>query len=197
MAELLVIRHAQASFGEADYDKLSDLGHRQSEMVGQVLRDAGWKPDRLVAGTLKRQHETLSSMGFSESPETHSGLNEYDFHDLLNVRFDGHVPHDVIKDRKTHFRTLRETILDWQKGGLTGAAESWRDFSGRVENARSFATETDARRVLVISSGGPIGQLVAQSLDAPASQMIALNLQVKNTSMTRFFFSKRAFFFST
>jgi len=194
LAELLVIRHAQASFGTDDYDQLSELGHEQSQMVGAALRDAGWVPDRLVTGTLRRQRQTLESMGFDAPPETHAGLNEYDFDDLLRVRFGGTVPDPVKHDRKTHFRTLRETILEWQAGGLDGASESWATFAARVEAARAFATDTDARRVLVISSGGPIGQLVSTSLGAPPSQMIALNLQVKNTSMTRFFFSKTAFF---
>lgn len=193
MAELLVIRHAQASFGSDNYDQLSDLGHRQSELAGEALRASGWVPDRFVTGTLVRQQETLASMGYSEVPEQHSGLNEYDFHDLLSVRFHGKVPDPVRHDRKTHFRTLRETILEWQAGGLTGAKESWKEFSDRVENARKFSTETDARRVLVISSGGPIGALVKASLDAPDAQMMALNLQVKNTSWTRFFFNATTF----
>ncbi len=194
MAELLIVRHAQASFGAENYDQLSELGHRQSELAGQLLRDSNWVPDRLVTGTLTRQHETLASMGFEAEPETHSGLNEYDFHNLLKVRFDGNVPDPVQHDRKTHFRTLRETILEWQAGGLAGASESWQEFADRVEAARKFAIDTDARRVLVISSGGPIGQLVATSLNAPRAQMMSLNLQVKNTSLTRFFFSKQSYF---
>lgn len=193
MAELLVIRHAQASFGADDYDRLSDLGHRQSEMAGAALRAWGWVPDRLVTGTLTRQRQTLESMGFDDPPEQHDGLNEYDFHDLLSVRFDGNVPDPVRHDRKTHFRTLRETILDWQAGGLAGARESWKAFTERVESARRFATDTKARRVLVISSGGPIGELVKASLGAPDAQMMALNLQVKNTSWTRFFFNTSSF----
>ena len=39
MAELLVIRHGQASFGQDDYDVLSDLGHQQSRAVGALLRE--------------------------------------------------------------------------------------------------------------------------------------------------------------
>ncbi|MDU9003247.1 histidine phosphatase family protein [Sedimentitalea todarodis] len=193
MAELLVIRHAQASFGADNYDQLSDLGHQQSELAGEALRTSGWVPDRLVTGSLTRQHETLASMGFAEPPEQHAGLNEYDFHDLLSVRFQGNVPDPVRHDRKTHFRTLRETILEWQAGGLAGARESWKQFSDRVENARRFSTDTTARRVLVISSGGPIGELVKASLGAPDAQMMALNLQVKNTSWTRFFFNASTF----
>jgi broad specificity phosphatase PhoE len=195
MAELLVIRHAQASFGAADYDRLSDLGHRQSALAGAALAAAGWVPDRLVTGTLRRQKETLASMGFDAAPEEHPGWNEYDFHDLLAVRFDGAVPEPVQQDRKTHFRTLRETILDWQQGGVVGARETYAAFADRVEAARAFATDTEAQRVLVISSGGAIGQLVAAALGTPPAQMIALNLQVKNTSMTRFIFTGAGRFF--
>lgn len=194
MAELLIVRHGQASFGADDYDNLSEVGHEQSRLAGEALREAGWEPDRLVTGTLRRQKDTLKSMGFDAAPEEHAGLNEYDFHNLLAVKFDGDVPDAVRGERKTHFRTLRETILEWQGGGLHGAKESWRDFETRVENARQFATDTDARRVLVVSSGGPIGQLVARALGAPDAQMMELNLQVKNTSMTRFVFSGPRFF---
>lgn len=194
MAELVVVRHAQASFGANNYDQLSDLGHRQSELAGLALNDAGWVPDRLVTGTLTRQRETLQSMGFDAEPDTHAGFNEYDFHDLLSVRFDGDVPVPVQKDRKIHFRTLRETILEWQSGGLAGARESWSEFVERVAAGRDYATRPGAKKVLVISSGGPIGQLVADTVGAPPAQMMALNLQVKNTSMTRFIFTGRAFF---
>lgn len=193
MAELLVIRHGQASFGADDYDRLSDLGHQQSKMAGDALRAIGWQPDRLITGSLRRQKETLASMGFGDAPEIHAGLNEYDFDNLLATRFDGQVPDAVRHDRKTHFRTLRETIFEWQDGGLAGANESWADFAARVESARAFASDSSARRVLVISSGGPIGQLVATALGAPVRQMVALNLQVKNTSMTRFFHSTATF----
>lgn len=192
MAELLVIRHAQASFGSDDYDRLSPLGERQSQAVGAVLRKMGWAPDRLVTGTLRRQKETLSGMGFTDPPEEHAGFNEYDFSDLLNVRFGGQAPDPVHRDRKTHFRALRDTILDWQAGGLEGAKESWRDFAERVAAARDFAIRPGARRVLVISSGGPIGQLVARAVGAPEPQMMELNLQVRNTSMTRFVYSASA-----
>lgn len=194
MPELMVVRHAQASFGADNYDQLSELGHRQSVLAGETLREMGWVPDRFVTGTLTRQKETLHSMGFEAEPEEHAGWNEYDFHDLLKVKHGGMIPDLVQHDRKTHFRTLRETLREWQGDGLRGAAESWDEFKARIHAARRFSTETEAQNVLVISSGGAIGQLVAGSLSAPPEQMIALNLQVKNTSMTRFIFSSRAFF---
>lgn len=194
MAELLVIRHGQASFGTDNYDRLSELGHRQSRAVGDLLREIGWIPDRLLAGTLVRQRETLVSMGFEAPHEEHAGFNEYDFNDLLHARFEGAIPDHVKADRKSHFRNLRETVLEWQAGGFGGAKETWQDFAGRVEAARRFAVRTDARKVLVVSSGGVIGRMTAKALEAPDAQMMQLNLQIKNTSMTRFIFSERAFY---
>lgn len=194
MAELIVVRHGQASFGADDYDNLSEVGRAQSRLAGEALRAMDWVPDRLVTGTLQRQRDTLTEMGFAGDREEHPGLNEYDFHDLLSVRFGGAVPDPVRHDRKTHFRTLRETILDWQSGGCAGARESWAAFAGRVAAAQRFATDTAARRVLLVSSGGVIGQLVASALNAPTAMMIDLNLQVKNASISKFVFSGERFF---
>ncbi len=193
MAELLVIRHGQASFGADDYDVLSDLGHQQAEAVGALLREMEWVPDRLVTGTLKRQVDTLSSMGFVDAPEQHAGFNEYDFGDLLKARFKGNIPHPVTADRKTHFRTLRETVFEWQDAAFEGASETYAEFAARVEAARAFACDTGAKRVLVISSGGVIGQMTSVALGAPNRQMMHLNLQIKNTACTRFMFSGAAF----
>ncbi|MEM6620097.1 MAG: histidine phosphatase family protein [Pseudomonadota bacterium] len=190
MAELLVIRHAQASFGADNYDQLSDLGYRQGALLGALLRDRGWVPDRCVIGALKRQRQTLDAMEF-DSPETQPGFDEYNFHDLLSHRFDGALPTEVMQDRKTHFRTLRETLRLWQQDRLEGVAETWSTFSSRVADALAMATRPGADRVLVVSSGGPIGWMVAATLAAPEEMMIALNLQVKNTSMTRFIFNDR------
>ncbi len=193
MGELLVIRHGQASFGADNYDKLSELGHRQSAAVGQTLREIGWVPDRTLTGTLIRQKETLASMGF-EVGDTHEGFNEYDFQDLLLARFKGVVPHMVTADRKTHFRTLRETVFEWQADKIENPAESWGTFTARVEAARQTACAPGAERVLVVSSGGVIGQLVAASLKAPDKMMMTLNLQIKNTSVTKFIFTDKALF---
>lgn len=190
MAELLVIRHGQASFGAQDYDALSDLGHQQSEVVGRYLRDMGWRPDRLITGSLRRQEDTLNAMGFDQASEMHAGFNEYDFHDLLHSKYGGKPPDTVMQDRKTHFRTLRDTVLDWQRDAIDGVQENWADFVGRVAAAKAFAMDTDARRVLVVSSGGVIGQLVASTLQAPSAMMMELNLQIKNASLHRFVFSK-------
>ncbi|MCV6583917.1 MAG: histidine phosphatase family protein [Marinibacterium sp.] len=195
MGELLVIRHGQAAFGSDNYDRLSDLGRRQAALAGDMLRQMGWVPDLCVTGTLTRQIDTATGMGFAPD-ETHGGFNEYDFHDLLRARFGGEIPHDVRADRKTHFRTLRDTVLAWQSGDLNGTSETYQGFAGRVEAARASACRSGLERVLVVSSGGVIGQLAARAVQAPDAMMMTLNLQVKNTSFSRFVFTDKRFFLS-
>ena len=41
MPALIVVRHAQASFGAEDYDVLSDRGRSQAEALVPELRDEG------------------------------------------------------------------------------------------------------------------------------------------------------------
>lgn len=192
----MLVRHAQASFGAENYDALSMHGHAQSRLLGSYFKRTGWMPDRVITGNLQRQRETYAGLSLAPNvqAETHAGFNEYDFSDLLAVRFAGEVPPDVKADRKTHFRTLRETVLAWQQGTLKGVAETYDGFCARTAAALDFATNTSAKRVLVISSGGVIGQLIAANLEAPPRMMMELNLQIKNTSLSQFVFSgKRRF----
>ena len=193
MAELLIIRHGQASYGAANYDALSTLGQRQAALIGETLRVSGWVPDRVISGTLTRQVDTLAAMAFEVDPEQHAGFNEYDFQDLLKAHNSTTPSAIQSADRKAHFRLLRETVYAWMRGEIVGAAETWDSFAERVEAARQFAISSDAKRVLVVSSGGVIGQMVSRTLGGPVENMMTLNLQIKNTAMTRFVYSDRGF----
>ena len=61
---IYLIRHGQASFGADDYDKLSPLGHQQSERLGQYLAQRserlGLTWEAVLTGSLRRHEETLS-----------------------------------------------------------------------------------------------------------------------------------------
>ena len=182
MAELLVIRHGQASFGAADYDVLSETGRAQARRAGAWLRSHGWVPDRVLTGGLRRQRDTAAEMGLAGA-EAHPGLDEYDSTTLLARRpFAG-------GDRRAYFGHLRDVVHDWIDGA-DGGGETFAAFAARVEAARAHAMRPGARRVLAISSGGVVGRLVAQTLDAPPRMMMALNLQVRNTAMTRWIYSE-------
>lgn len=82
MAELFLVRHAQAAFGTDDYDRLTDLGHRQARWLGEYFRDRDGEFDRVVTGTLRRHQETLDGIVAGgcrvATARTDARLDEYD-----------------------------------------------------------------------------------------------------------------------
>ena len=87
MAELLLVRHGQASFGAADYDKLSELGVEQSRTLGRWWSSCQLQVDSLMAGTMRRHRETAEGamIALPNPPELaiDGGFDEYDFQDVL------------------------------------------------------------------------------------------------------------------
>ncbi len=191
-----LVRHAQASFGADDYDKLSDLGHRQSEALGMALKRQGVEPDAVFIGAQRRHRETwegiAKGMRLEAAPVVVPGLNEFDFGGLLEARFKGRRdrPDNLHTDRKTHFRILRDTVLEWQRDEIDAPPEQFADFMDRVRGARAIIAESGAKVPLAVSSGGAIGMTVADVVNAPADQMIALQLQVKNCAVARIVLSR-------
>lgn len=187
-----LVRHAQASFGAADYDNLSELGHRQSEALGAALKAQGVVPDAVFIGAQKRHRQTWEGMERALQtgldPVVLPGWNEFDFGGLLEARFAGRDdrPDDLHTDRKTHFRILRDTVLEWQREEIDNPPESFAAFTTRVREAREIIAGSGATTPVAVSSGGAIGRTLADVLDAPAEQMILLQLQVKNCAVARF-----------
>ncbi|MBA84328.1 histidine phosphatase family protein [Thalassobius sp. S69A] len=200
MPELYLIRHAQASFGAANYDVLSDLGHQQSFELGKALARQGVQPDTLFIGAQRRHRETLEGIlkGMGRDPAEASilpGLNEFDFKNLLDAHYaDRPAPENMHSERKSHFRTLRDTVLAWQRDEIRNPPETWAAFAARVEASRQAITASGGQTIVAVSSGGAIGQMIASVLDAPSEQQIKLQLQMKNCAVNRFVFSERSFY---
>lgn len=194
MGEIYLVRHGQASFGADDYDALSPVGIEQARRLGDHFRQRGLEFDRVVIGAMARHRQTLAATGFERiEPEVLSGLNEYDFHTLVDchlAQFPVEPPLDL-KDPRAFYRHLRITLGAWADGSLvTGAGcESWPAFEARIRaSLRALIANPDARCVLAISSGGAISALVREVLGLGVGQMIAMNLQAANTGITRLMF---------
>jgi len=114
MAELVLVRHGQASFGADDYDKLSELGWRQSRWLGEYFAERGAAFDLVVRGSLRRHAETLAGisegLGRTLGGDEDSRLDEYDSHALLHAHLQGRAPPRG-GDRREHFRVLREAAI--------------------------------------------------------------------------------------
>ena len=188
MAELVLVRHGQASFGAEDYDKLSELGWRQSRWLGEYFAARGASFERVIRGSLRRHAETLAgiedgmgrTLGGGEDPR----LNEYDSHALLSAHLKG-KPLPESGDRREHFRILREAMYAWTDGTLAGTPhEPFSEFRGRVLAALAELRSGAAQRVLVVSSGGPISTILADVLGMPQRGVVDLNLQTRNTGIS-------------
>jgi broad specificity phosphatase PhoE len=190
MPEIMLVRHAQASFGKSDYDVLSELGHEQALALGKSLAQrATARPDKIYIGAQRRHRETLEGLaaGFGLDPSSaivHEGLNEFSAGGLIAARYGPEgLPVDVRGDRRLYFRALREIVLAWQRDEIDNPPESWRDFSSRVLSARE-AMLAEKGRVMAVSSGGAISRIIISVLDAPAAQMIFLQLQMRNCAVS-------------
>lgn len=182
--ELWLVRHGQAAFATDDYDRLTELGWQQARWLGQHLHDMGTSFDRIGAGTLRRQQETAQALTetLGGSVQTVAGLEEYETDLLLaNAGFD---TMNASTSRREHFRRLRGVLKDWSENRVEGA-ETWAAFNDRVRNAVETLTADGPERVIAASSGGAIALVLTQVLGLEPAQMIELNLQARNTGVTR------------
>ncbi|MBK5099800.1 MAG: histidine phosphatase family protein, partial [Desulfobacteraceae bacterium] len=75
MSEIYLIRYAQASFGKDNYDKLSVLGIKQAEILGDWFIRAGLKFHAVYCGSMVRQIDTAKlAMSVLCGAELKSGL---------------------------------------------------------------------------------------------------------------------------
>ena len=76
MASIFLIRHGQASFGTDNYDRLSELGCRQSEVLGRYLVHHDIHFDAVYSGELQR-------LLYNKNKVSLSYYNDHSFLDVL------------------------------------------------------------------------------------------------------------------
>lgn len=196
---ITLVRHGQASFGKSDYDRLSDLGHAQSRMLGQFLSTRGPAPDRVVTGALKRHRETAAELcvaaGWTLAPDVDAGWDELDHVAVINAYRPAYRNMLVLKaDMMRTFRP-RAAFVDMFTAAVRRWAEGEHDedypetfaaFDTRVNEAFQRTVAADAEHTLVVSSVGVIAWIVAGLLGAEReSAWERLSMAVFNTGYTR------------
>ncbi|MDQ6881641.1 MAG: histidine phosphatase family protein [Pseudomonadota bacterium] len=198
MGTLYLVRHGQASFGADVYDKLSELGHRQSVRLGQYFAQKGIHFDAVLAGTLRRHLETLADMreGMKQQGEhlPWEGLNEYDSEAVIATVHPQKLQRPTSPEMyRAHFRLLRDGLAQWMAGAVS--PRGMPSYAQFVDGVASALDHVKARHhggnVLIVSSGGPISTAVGQVLGTSAETTIELNLRIRNTSVTEFAFTPK------
>lgn len=197
MGTLYLVRHGQASFGAEDYDRLSELGHRQCAQLGAWMQARGLRFEAVLRGSLRRHRESLDALasnlpGLPQALEW-PGLNEYDSEAVVRSVHTGDLPRpDTPEAYRLHFRLLREGLARWMAGEVQPEdMPSWEGFLQGVTGALDHVRTRHQGDVLLVSSGGPIATAVAHVLQAPPWTAIELNLRIRNSALTEFAFTPK------
>lgn len=195
MPTVLLVRHGQASFGAADYDVLSELGRRQAEIVAASLTERGYRPTRLVTGTLRRQQETAAAFRALGAPnlEVESRWDEFDPDDVLThhsdtaLRLQADGAGETLTNRGFQ-AALEPALAEWvAHAERSPTSQTWPQFSGAGPAALDqLAAELGpGETAVVITSGGAIAAVVGALLGAPAEVFAALNRTLVNAGVTK------------
>jgi len=185
MGELYLVRHGQANTGaetEEDYDRLSDLGHVQSKLLGDWMRAHEAPFDQVVAGAMRRHRETAQGMGYT--PERFDErLNEMEYFALVR---DMEIHHDVAPpaSQEDFANHIPQTLAAWEQATIDGS-EPFATFESRITAALAEAAKP-GKRVLCVTSGGVISMVMRRTLGLSTDQMAHILLPIYNSSLHKF-----------
>lgn len=180
MGAIYLVRHGQASFGAADYDKLSDVGVEQGAVIGEELRRRELEFALVRSGTMVRQRDTAVAAGYT--PVEDARWNEYSFTNVL-----AHLPEvpDGL-DSKAFQGFMDEALVAWV-AATEGEGELWTAFATRVNAALDDVVGAlgKGENALVFTSGGVIGAIAAGLIGDQPGRFPALNRIACNAGITK------------
>jgi len=195
MPSILLIRHAQASFGAEDYDVLSLRGVEQVGALVDGLRERGIRADRVISGDLRRQRDTAGPCAQAVGLEVavDSRWNEYDDRDILGHHASvpaglEHHAGDVELSSRQFQDILNPALEAWIDAGAGGPCrETWPRFRDRLEEAlRELASSLGkGETAVVVSSGGAIAAVTVGLLGLPPRTLTDLNHVSINAGITK------------
>ena len=205
MGSIYLIRHGQASFGAKDYDNLSTLGIKQSQMLGQHFSNIGLNFDTIYTGAMRRHQQTadacLQAMG-RQSPGTKTidEFNEYDHEQV----FQAHKPEfkdkaklvqflaSQDKPQKAFHLLFTQAFDRWASGKFDGEYdETWPAFNARCKRGLDAISKnaSASQHIAVFTSGGPIASNIQQHLNIPDENIHTINWSMVNCSITHFLYN--------
>jgi broad specificity phosphatase PhoE len=202
---LYLIRHGQASYGEADYDRLSPRGIEQAQAVGRWA--AGAQLDALYAGPLRRQQQTAQYAREAASSlpglQTLAELAEYPAFEMLQHL----VPRLIAEDAKFAQLTSEPTprLLDqafqvilskWSRDEwVVEGVERITSFVDRIRTGLDGVLRAagSGARLACVTSAGPIGVAVGLVFGIAAERMVRTSIVIRNASITELRFRSQGF----
>lgn len=215
MGILYLVRHAQASFLQQNYDKLSPLGETQARLLGEYWAQRKIVFDRVCVGPRERQKDTTclvrdayrrAGLPFPESqllPE----FDEYQGEEVLKRGLPQLLEtNQAVRDLqaafqssttdaelRANFQRLYEAVVgDWVRGALhLPGVETWQEFGARVDSGlvKFLGGGVRGERIAIFTSGGPIAMGMRRALQLSAENTLQLTWMSQNASWSEFLYS--------
>jgi broad specificity phosphatase PhoE len=223
MGRVFLVRHAQASFLEPNYDKLSPTGEVQARVLGEYWARHKIVFNRVCSGPRVRHRDTEKAV--REIYAKHGlafpqplVLDEFDEF-LGDVVLEKSLPHllktnphihdleDAVRkansppQRRRNFQRLFETVVTlWVNGELSVPdVESWEAFIARVNRGldQFLSSSSKNENNVIFTSGGPVAVSVQRALRLSPSDTLKVAWMPRNCSYSEFLFSGDRFTLST
>lgn len=212
MGAIYLVRHGQASFGKADYDKLSEAGVEQAQVLGKSLRARLPQLDAVWCGAMRRHRQTaehcLSTLGEQHPLTVHEGFNEF-AHEEIIERYKPLYANRLLmmadlartlEPRRAFQQVFEQAVARWVGGAHDDDyTESWPAFKARCRAALDDIVRElgSSRTALVFTSGGPITVICQQLLGIPDAQAFTLNRTLANAGVTKLVYGRGGVHVST
>lgn len=223
MGRLVLIRHAQASFLEANYDQLSTIGEEQARRLGQYWVQHKLSFHRVYSGPRVRQKDTArivaavyrgaglpfpESVVMEEFDEYHGdAVLEQGLPQLLEENEAVRELHCAFQNassserRLANFEKMFETVITkWVTGEIVlPTVESWTGFCNRVDRglSRCMSANSRGQQLAIFCSGGPIGVAMRRAFQLSAQDTLRAAWMVRNCAYSEFLFSNDRFTLSS
>lgn len=204
MGQIYLVRHGQASFGSANYDQLSELGHEQARLLGEWFANSHQKFHKVVSGDMKRHRQTADAC-IGALPKAHrietdwltdADFNEFNHHEVMvrqRPEFDD--PEEVKRFLASHpkaryaFQDIFQAGMSrWMSGEFDADyREPWPVFQRRCIAALQRLVEgaDKSQNVIVFTSGGTISTICQHLLGLSNRQTAELNWTLVNCAVTK------------
>ena len=212
MTIITLVRHGLASFGESDYDKLSDLGLRQGQIVGEAFKERNLNPEEtaIYYGSQLRHKETMEQAfkvwPYDGESNVLKGVREFDHEDII---FKGH-PNFASKallgakllaskdKKKTLEKLFFEALKRWFSGQFDHEyRESWIEFEKRCWNSvRDVGLQKERKEIVIFTSGGVIAAIVKVLMNIDHDKVLDILWKQVNGGITKILFQDNAYLLS-
>ena len=206
MSTLILIRHAQASFGADDYDQLSKLGYTQADHLAKWFARQPHTIDRVVCGPCKRHRQSAEATlalpsTASQDAEIIEELDEFDAFRLFGWFMQREDDPRSAEIRELMLaqdpaqarglgKLLEQVTLEWARGEhVIPGMDTWAQTRERMETGirKVTASMQASERVALFTSGGPVGVAIGMALELSDEKTMQMCWAVYNASFSRFF----------